>query len=150
LFESELSYILIYFLYNALQIIGSEAFHTFESNSSVAETATGASIDPSTAEVTRLQAENEQLRAEIERLRALLPTTADAATAVPTPCASVEALVSTYNTSTVDNLASAHSSQSRPSETVTAGDADSQYSENRHNRIKDRILSARTAAGSDV
>ena len=131
-------YYRIYLLYNSLQTIGLEAFHMCESNSSAAETATGASIDPSTAEVTRLQSlvsakdtENEQLRAENERLRALLPTTADAdaATAVPTPCASVEALVSTYNTSTVDNLASAHSSQSTPSVTATtAGDgAISQY-----------------------
>ena len=132
-----------------------EAFHTCECNSSAAETATGASIDPSTAEVTRLQSlvsakdsENEQLRAENERLRASLPTTADAATAVPTPCASVEALVSTYNTSTVDNLVSAHSSQSMPLVTATAGDAISQYLETRQ-RVKDRILSAWTAAGLD-
>ena len=143
----------IYLLYNSLQTIGLEAFHTCESNSSVAETATGASIDPSTAEVTRLQSlvsakdtENEQLRAEIERLRALLPTTTDAATAVPTPCASVEAIVSTYSTSTLDNLASARSSQSMPS--VIASDAISQYLDSRQ-RVKDRILSAWTAAGLD-
>ena len=152
--KSEIAYYYrIYLLYNALQSIGSEAFHTCESNSSVAETATGASIDPSTAEVTRLQSlvsakdtENEQLRAENERLRALLPTTADAATAVPTPCASVEALVSTYNTSTVDNLASAHSSQSMPSVTPTSGDAISQYLQTRQILI-DRVLSPWTITG---
>ena len=134
--------------------ISSSISHDYDNLFSTAD-ATDASIDPSTAEVTRLQSlvsakdtENEQLRAENERLRASLPTTADAATAVPTPCASVEALVSTYNTSTVDNLASAHSSQSMTSVTATAGDTISQYLENRQ-RVKDRILSAWTAAGLD-
>jgi hypothetical protein len=92
------------------------------------------SADLSTAEMTRLQslvsakdAEIEQLRAENERLRAGLPTTAHT---VPTPCTSVETLVSTCNTTT-DNLASAGSSQ---------------YLETQQ-RIKARILSAWTAAG---
>ena len=148
-----------------LYTIDSHAFNTCESNSSVAETAsTGACIDPNTAEVTRLlslvsgkdaeieqltaklslvsskDAEMEQLIAENERLRAYLPTTADADTAVPTPSTSVEALVSTDNTSTVDNLAYAHSSQVVPSENAVAGHANSQYLETQQ-RIKARILS---------
>ena len=154
-----------------LYTIDSHAFNTCESNSSVAETAsTGACIDPNTAEVTRLlslvsgkdaeieqltaklslvsskDAEMEQLIAENERLRAYLPTTADADAAVPTPSTSVEALVSTDNTSTVDNWAYAHSSQVVSSETAVAGHATSQYSDI-EKLMQNRILSAWSAAG---
>ena len=93
--------------------------------------------------VSAKDAEIEQLRAEIERLRACMPTTADA---VPTPCTSVETFVSNYNTTTVDNLANAHSSQSMPTLTSTAGHVTSQYLDIEQ-LIKARILSAWTAAG---
>ena len=109
------------------------------------------STDLGTAEVTRLQslvsakdAEIEQLRAEIEGLRACMPTTTDA---VRSPT-SVEAIVSTYNTTTIDNLACSDSSQTIQTLISTAGDETSQYLETRQ-RVKARILSAWTSAGFD-
>ena len=117
---------------HGLQTIGTDAiqFPTCESTSSVAETATGTSIDPSTAEVTRLQSlvsaqytENQQLRAEIERLGALhIPM----------------------------SYIHAHTSQSMPSVTATARESDaiSRYLQSRQLTI-DRILSTWKEAGFD-